>query len=157
MSAYMWNARIHMWTNVPLPRDRLDAIRIYLLDRSDYIYWSTNCHLSKIRVGDQAFIWRTKSTLASNGIVAVGRVSEIPTLLTKSSITKFKKPERIYASGWDESNATSDYKTGITIEERFWDNPIWVPIKPMQGTLRELKKIEIDLVQNELDKRQTGK
>jgi len=143
MAAFMWNANPEKWSVVPPATDSWGALRDYVLDGSKYVYWSTPVHQKAVRVGDRAFIWRTKSPSGPNGIIAVGSVNENPRQLGVAPISLFKFPQRIDAAGWSESEAASPWKTGIQIEHVFWEKPLQVSFTASQGTLRQLTDDEV--------------
>jgi hypothetical protein len=78
MTGYIWNANPAKWNVVPPAIDSWDALKTYIIDPSAYVYWSTPVLQGRIRLGDDAFIWRTKYRSHENGIIAVGRVQEVP-------------------------------------------------------------------------------
>lgn|ERR1043166_8641266 len=153
MAAFMWNANPGMWDAVPPAVSGWDALEDYLLDASNYVYWSTPFHTKKIKVGDRAFIWRTTFDKGPSGIVAIGRVEETPRQLSSATASLFAYPGRIPAPGWSEANAPSLWKTGIRIERVFWNAPLQVNFRPAQGTLRELKVAEVQNADSEAAKR----
>jgi hypothetical protein len=143
MAAFMWNANPTKWDVVPPSTSGWDALKNYLLDSSNYVYWSTPVNQKAITAPDRAFIWRTKSHNGPSGIVAVGHVDEIPKLLTAASGSSFAYPGRITAAGWNEANAPSPWKTGIRIARVFWSDPLQVSFSAAQGTLRRLTDAEL--------------
>jgi hypothetical protein len=143
MSAFMWNANPEKWDAVPPSSSRWDALRDYVLDTSSYVYWSTPVLQREIKVGDRAFIWRTQSQFGPNGIIAVGRVEEIPRQLNAATLSLFAQRTRVPAVGWNEANAPSPWKTGIHIDQVFWNAPLHVSFTAAQGTLRRLNDGEM--------------
>src|SRR5258708_27779700 len=105
MAAFMWNANPVKWNVVPPSTTSWEALKNYVVDDSNYVYWSTPALQKVIRVGDRALIWRTKSPNGPSGIIAVGRVAESPRQLSVVTTTLFDLPERIQAAGSSESKA----------------------------------------------------
>jgi hypothetical protein len=60
MTGYIWNANPAKWNVVPPAMDSWDALKTYIIDPSAYVYWSTPVLQGQIKLGDDAFIWRTK-------------------------------------------------------------------------------------------------
>lgn len=143
MAAFMWNANPERWDVVPPSTSSWDALKDYLLDPSNYVYWSTPVLRGQIRSGDRAFIWRTQSPRGANGIVAIGRVKERPRQLTSTTVASFTQPKRLPAAGWDEAKAPSSWKTGIQVDQIFWNAPLRVSFTAAQGTLRQLNEDEV--------------
>jgi|SRR6185312_2177705 len=149
MAAFMWNANPQKWSVVPPSSSSWDALKSYIVDDSNYIYWSTPVLQSAIRVGDSALIWRTKSPNGPSGIIAVGRVAESPRQLSVATKPLFDHPKRIQAAGWSESAAPSAWKTGIRIDRVFWNSPLQVKFSASQGTLRRLTDDETRAVESQ--------
>jgi hypothetical protein len=143
MAAFMWNANPEKWNVVPPSTDSWEALKNYVVDGSSYVYWSTPVHQKKIKVGDRAFIWRTKSSNGPSGIIAVGHVTESPRPLSVATTTLFTFPKRLGAAGWSESKAPSPWKTGIRIDRVFWNTPLQVGFAASQGTLLQLADAEV--------------
>jgi len=143
MAAFMWNANPEKWNVVPPSTDSWEALKNYVVDGSNYVYWSTPVLQKAIKVGDRAFIWRTKSPNGASGIIAVGHITESPRQLSAATKTLFKLPERIAAAGWSESEAPSPWKTGIRTDRVFWNAPLQVRFTASQGTLRRLTDDEV--------------
>ena len=78
MAAFMWNANPEKWNVVPPSTNSWEALKNYVVDSSSYVYWSTPVLQKTIKVGDRAFIWRTRSPNGPSGIIAVGYVTEGP-------------------------------------------------------------------------------
>jgi hypothetical protein len=147
MAGYVWNANPGKWNIVPPSTNSWDALKAYILDPSRYVYWSTPNLQRQIKVGDSAFIWRTKLGKNENGIIGVGRVAEAPRQLTHATAGLFAFPDRLSAAGWSESEALSPWKTGIRIESIFWNSPLQVSFTAWQGTVRQLTEEEIEAAQ----------
>jgi hypothetical protein len=145
MPSYMWNANPAKWTATASGEDSCVALQQYILDKSNYVYWSTPKLQSKILVGDLAYIWRTQFKNLPAGIIAYGVVEEVPKKLT--NVSNFNHPARIPAEGWSESSAPSPWKTGIKIAQTFWQRPLHPSFRPAQGTLRTLSADEDKLVE----------
>ena len=105
MEAYIWNANPAKWNVVPPATNSWDALKAHINDQSGYVYWSTPVLHSKIKIGDGAFIWRTKYRDHENGIVAIGRVEEVPRQLSPSTQGLFALQQRLLAAGWNEAQA----------------------------------------------------
>jgi hypothetical protein len=148
MAAYIWNANPGKWDLVPPSTDSWESLREYVSHESGYVYWSTPVLHRDIRKGDDAFLWRTNYKERQTGIIAVGSVEEAPRQLSFSSEKLFGVPDRIYAPGWKESSAPSQWKTGIRITSLFWNKPVQVGLRISQGTVRRLKPSEITEVSN---------
>jgi uncharacterized protein (DUF433 family) len=118
MAGYIWRANPKLWSN---PSD-LDN---YISDPSRYVYWSTPQHRQEINIGDDAFIYLSNGKRA--GVVAVGKVVELPRRLSHNNQASFAHPTRLPASGWNESNAPSEWKTGIEIRSVHLDSPLSSP------------------------------
>ena len=100
----------------------------YLMHESSYVYWSTpprQCSHMEISKGTRAYIWRTLSDAGPREIVAVGAVQEAPQPL--SSRSKFVRAERLNAPGWSERDASSEWKTGILLQD--------IRLRPESGML----------------------
>lgn len=143
MGAFIWNANPGKWDVVPPATDGWGALRDYISDVSNYVYWSTPARQKDIQVGDLAVIWRTTFLDRPTGIIAVGRVAERPRQLTDVNFKNFSRPERIKAPGWNEAGAPSQWKTGIAIEKIYWDLPVSTSLKISQGTVRGLREDEV--------------
>jgi hypothetical protein len=143
MAAFMWNANPEKWNVVPPSTDSWEALKDYVVDASNYVYWSTPVLQKVIKVGDRAFIWRTNSPNGKRGIIAAGQVTERPRQLSATTTTLFELPARIAAAGWSESEAPSPWKTGIRIDRVFWNSPLQVRFTASQGTLRRLADDEV--------------
>jgi hypothetical protein len=150
MAAFMWNANPGKWNVVPPATSGWEALKNYVLDGSQYVYWSTPVHQKLVKVGDRAFIWRTSSPKGPSGIIAVGYVTESPRQLSVATRTLFKLSERIEADGWSESEAPSLWKTGIRTDRVFWNMPLQVSFTASQGTLRRLNDDEVREVESQI-------
>lgn len=106
-----------------------------------------------INVGDHAYIWRTKYRDHESGIIAVGRVAEVPRQLSSSTQMLFVLPQRLRAAGWSETKAPSSWKTGIRVTRTFWNGPLQANIRPYQGTVRRLNDLEIGAIEAESEER----
>lgn len=149
MTAFIWNANPAKWHVVPPAHDSWEALRAYVVDESRYVYWATPALKGVIRPGDKAYLWRTHYKSEPSGIIATGVVAERPNDL-QFPTRPFDLPERLEASGWNEAAATSSWKTGIKITDVFWTDPVIVPIKPSQGTVRTLSDEEIREIEKAL-------
>jgi hypothetical protein len=149
MSAFIWNTNHRMWKVVPPFADSADVLKAYICDPSGYVYWSTPRFHDEIKAGDTAFILRTANESGNDGIVARGRVEEPPRQLTAASFSQFSFPDRLTPAGWDEQIAPSSWKTGIRIEQTFWDNPI-KGVPPAIGTVGELSEERLRAVEGEI-------
>jgi hypothetical protein len=131
MNAWLWVANpMKKWIGVPgTDLTPFDALAHYLDSAVDlrgqqvtYVYWATPCFQTRISLHDPAYIWLSPN----GGIIAAGHVVEIPREYTSGENEgEFYCPEKLAAVGWDESNATSEWKTGIIIERR-WEQPLMV-------------------------------
>jgi hypothetical protein len=108
---------------------------------------------NSIRAGDTAHVWRTKYRDYESGIVAIGRVEELPRLLSTSTRGLFALPQRLAAAGWDETKAPSSWKTGIRVMQTFWNSPLQPGIRPYQGTVRRLNDLEVSAIEAEINAR----
>jgi hypothetical protein len=152
MPAFVWNTNHRMWKVVPPFTDSFDVLKAYICDPCGYVYWSTPRFQDEIKVGDTAYILRTADDAGRDGIVARGRVEETPRQLMKSTLELFAFPERLTPAGWDEQVAPSFWKTGIRIEQTFWDEPI-KGIPPAIGTVGKLSEERVAAVEGEAAKR----
>jgi hypothetical protein len=150
MAALMWNANPEKWNVVPPSTHSWEALKNYVVDSSNYVYWSTPVLQKPIKVGDRAFIWRTKSPKGPSGIIAVGHVAENPRQLSAATTALFALPERIEAVGWSEAEAPSTWKTGIRIDRIFWNTPLQVSFTAAQGTLRRLTDDEVRAAEKQI-------
>jgi hypothetical protein len=153
MGTFIWNANPAKWNFVPPAMNSWDALKAYITDPSGYVYWSTPVLHGRIKIGDSAFIWRTKYRDYENGNVAVGRVEEVPRQLSPSTHRLFSLPQRLLAAGWNEAQAPSSWKTGIRITRQFWDAPLQPNISTYQGTVRQLGDDETQAVEAEINSR----
>lgn len=142
MAAFIWNANPGKWDVVPPATDGWGALRDYISEPSNYVYWSTPARQKDIQVGDLAFIWRTKFADRPSGIIVVGVVAERPRQLTGANLANFDRPDKIKAAGWNEAAAPSLWKTGIAIKKTYWENPLIVGLTISQGTVRGLREDE---------------
>jgi hypothetical protein len=148
MGAFIWNANPKKWNVVPPSTNGWDALRNYVSDHSGYVYWSTPQLHRDIRVGDQAFIWRTRSSGGLSGLIAAGTVEEPPQDILSGA--QFSRPDRLRAAGWSEANAPSSWKTGIRIATSYWIQPLQLPIRISQGTVRRLSDEELVTIRREI-------
>lgn len=114
-----------------------------MLGKSGYVYWSTPTMYKDVKVGDRAFIWRTKSGIGPSGIIASGLVAEPPRQISARTLSLFDHPTRVPAAGWNETRAPLQWKTGIRIERVFWNAPLQVNFTASQGTVRRLTDEEV--------------
>ena len=147
MPAFVWNTNHRMWKVVPPFADSLAVLKAYLTDASAYVYWSTPRLHDAIAVGDVAYIL---CTVDHQGIVARGRVTERPRLLTPGNAGAFAQPLRLTPPGWDERVAPSSYKTGIAIEATFWDAPVARAMRPAQGGVGRVAADEVARIEGEI-------
>ena len=155
MAAYIWNANPAKWDVTPPLTSGWDALKAYVIDQSGYVYWSTPVLQNEIRVGDAAFLWRTRYRDEESGIIGIGCVEEIPRIFSVASKQQFALPQRLQAPGWSEGKAPSSWKTGIRIAKNFWNGPLRVNIRPSQGTVRRLRDVEIQAIEAEFKARIT--
>jgi hypothetical protein len=127
--AWLWTANPDLWASAP-PTAGTAALGAYLLHASRLVYWATPKLEDEIAEGDRAYIWRTRP---QNGIVAVGVVTEAPR--PRDTVDH---PERLAALGWDEGNAKSSVKTGITIQGHRWNAPLRVPGLMVRATVNRV-------------------
>jgi hypothetical protein len=153
MPAFIWNTNHRMWKVVPPFADSWDVLKAYITDPSTYVYWSTPKHHDDIKLGAIAFILRTFDRNGNNGIVARGRVEETPRQLTPTNADLFAIPDRLTPLGWDESVAPSSWKTGIRIEQTFWDSPIATGLRPVEGTVGRLSEEDVKAIEGEISGR----
>jgi hypothetical protein len=146
MAAFIWNANPGRWEIVPPATDGWTALMSYVCDPSRYVYWSTPMRQKDIQIGDQAYIWRTKFLDRLSGIIAVGVVAEKPRQLTNANFSNFERPDRLKAAGWNEANAPSVWKTGIEIQQTYWETPVAVGLTISQGTVRGLRGAEVEQI-----------
>jgi hypothetical protein len=146
MAAFIWNANPVKWDVVPPATDGWGALRDYISDSSNFVYWSTPVRQKDIQEGDSAFIWRTKFSDRPSGIIVVGVVAERPRQLMGANLTNFSHPDRIKAAGWNEATAASLWKTGISIKKTYWENPLVVGLTISQGTVRGLRDDEVAVI-----------
>jgi hypothetical protein len=138
MNAWLWVANpVLKWRGTRTPDlTPFEALHRYLAVR--YVYWATPDYQRHIRAGDPAYIW-----LSENGIIAAGEVAEPPQRLTESNRHSFRDQEQLEAPGWKEARATSDWKTGIGIEDH-WERPLMVhrlfPVTPGAKTIVRLNE-----------------
>jgi hypothetical protein len=118
MNAWLWVANPALKWRETSGLTPFEALRRYLEAR--YVYWATPDFQRHIRVGDPAYIW-----LSENGIIAAGEVAEVPKSIGDDT-GHFDRPDQLEAPGWNERNATSDRKTGISIEHLFLEGPLMV-------------------------------
>jgi len=123
MNAWLWVANpLEKWTEVPVPGkpdlSPFDALEQYLGLNGGirYVYWATPAFLTRINVGDAAYIW-----LSGGGVIAAGKVAEKPPHEYRPgrNENEFDHPEQLSAPGWHEVEATSGWKIGIKIDH-FW-------------------------------------
>jgi hypothetical protein len=137
MSAWLWIASPRKWRSAA-GLSALDALHQYVL--SDYVYWATPI-LQEVAVNEPSYIWLTE-----HGIVAVGFIAEPPRFYTGDNARDFLHPRRLEALGWDESRATSLWKTGIHLQHHRWANPVLVHFQP--GFLRGKTVVRLDAQQH---------
>ena len=124
-------------------------LKAYICDPCAYVYWSTPRFQDEIKAGDLAFILRTADESGNDGIVARGRVEETPRQLTAASLGQFAFPDRLTPAGWDEQVAPSSWKTGIRIEQTFWDDPI-KGVPPAVGTVGRLSEERVEAIERQI-------
>jgi hypothetical protein len=147
MPAFVWNTNHRMWKVVPPFADSLGVLEAYLTDEAAYVYWSTPRLHDEIKVGDTAYIL---CTVDHQGIVARGRVAEVPRLLNAANASAFAQPHRLTPPGWDEVVAPSSWKTGIAIEATFWDAPVARAMRPAQGAVARVSEEEAGRIEREI-------
>jgi hypothetical protein len=150
MAGFVWNTNHRMWKIVPPFRDSWDVLKAYIVDPSTYVYWSTPRLQEEIKVGDAAYIFRT---VDKAGIVARGRVEETPRQLTPANKSLFAFPDRLTPAGWDEGVAPSAWKTGIRVEQTFWDEPIDTGLRPQQSAVGRLSDDDVRAIEREIGRR----
>ena len=150
MPAFVWNTNPRMWKVVPPFADSWDVLKAYIVDPSAYVYWSTPQHQKEIKIGDAAYILCTVDRHGDHGIVACGRVEEIPRQLTPMNASQFAFPPRLTPPGWDEEVAPSSWKTGIRIERTFWDDPLAKGLHPAQLGIGRLSEDEVKAIESEI-------
>ncbi len=138
MAAFVWFTNHRMWQVVPPFTNSADVLKAYIVDPSAYVYWSTPHLFEEIKAGDAAYVFRT---VDQPGVVARGTVVEPPRLLMPTNAAEFALPDRLTPPGWDELVAPSSWKTGIRIEQTFWDAPIVTGVRP-QGAIGRLSEAE---------------
>ena len=143
MAAFIWNANPGKVGRCAACDRWRGALRDYISEPSNYVYWSIPARQKDIQVGDLAFIWRTKFSDRQSGIVAAGVVAESPRQLTGVNLANFSRPDRIKAAGWNEATAPSPWKTGIAIRKIYWEKPLAVGLAISQGTVRGLSDDEV--------------
>ena len=147
MPAFVWNTNHRMWKVVPPFADSLAVLKAYVTDEAAYVYWSTPRLHDEIRLGDTAYIL---CTVDNQGIVARGRVAEVPRVLTAGNARAFAQPPRLTPPGWDEGVAPSSWKTGIAIERTFWDAPVNPAMRPAQGATGRVSEDEVRAIEGEI-------
>jgi hypothetical protein len=111
-AAFLWQANPNRWTGS-------GSLESYIADESGYVYWSTppeQCRHDRFRIGDRAYLWRTRSNSGPRGIIAIGTVAELPKQLLPGGEPLFARPKRLASHG-DEHAASSEWKTGIVISD----------------------------------------
>jgi hypothetical protein len=131
MNAWLWVANPLKWNNTDnVPA--FECLRRYL--EGGNVYWATPI-LNEVAEGDQAYIWRTTSPYSKRyGIAAVGEVTDRLRFYTGNNRDDFRFPDQLEAEGWDESRATDQWKTGISLHRLFWHQPVLIHLGP--GYLR---------------------
>ena len=147
MAGFLWNTNHRMWRVVPPFADSWHVLKAYIIDPTAYVYWSTPRLQDEIKVGDVAYIFRTVDRA---GIVARGRVEEAPRRFMPASASLFAFPDRLTPAGWDEDVAPSAWKTGIRIEQTFWDNPIVTGLQAAQGSVARLSEGDVKAIEGEI-------
>jgi hypothetical protein len=150
MPAFVWNTNHRMWKVVPPFADSLAVLKAYITDEAAYVYWSTPRLQDEIRLGDIAYIL---CTVDHQGIVARGRVTEVPRQLTLDNASAFAQPPRLTPPGWDEVVAPSAWKTGIAIERTFWDAPVARAMRPAQGGIARVSEEDAGQIEGEIGAR----
>jgi hypothetical protein len=165
MTSYLWKADPMIWGDKQSSdAERFDALGRYICDPKKYVYWATpigpndlkdQAEREAIEKCDKAYIWRCKSIIGKNGIVAVGVVDDLPKEYTPASKYTFIHPCRLDDPDWDEKNATDKYKTGIRIiSADYWYDPLKPPgLSPRPGTVRKLDGPEEKLINQEICRR----
>jgi hypothetical protein len=126
-NAWLWVANPRKWNDADgVPA--FECLRRYL--EGGNVYWATPI-LQEVAEGDLAYIWRTKSSHSKHyGVAAVGKVAEAPRFYTGDNKQDFRFPDQLEAQGWDESRATSELKTGISLRHHFWQEPVPIHFAP---------------------------
>lgn len=153
MPGFIWNANPKMWQATSPSTDGWQALWSYVRDGSHYVYWSTPKLQAEIRAGVRAVLWRTTNKKGPNGIIAVGHVEESPRQLTLATEPLFSFPARLAAAGWNETAAPSTWKTGIRLENVFWDDPINTGMSPPQGTVGRINEDDLAAITLAIAKR----
>lgn len=112
-AAFMWCGNPNKWTGS-------GSMASYVADTSRYVYWSTpprQCRHDEILVGKRAYIWRTLSDDGPRGIIATGTVAENPRRYLANTARLFAHPERLDEPNWKEEQASSEWKTGLSMLE----------------------------------------
>jgi hypothetical protein len=110
-AALMWCGNPKKWTGS-------GGMESYVAHVCRYVYWSTpprQCRHDEIQIGKRAYIWRTASDDRHRGIIAIGAVAEKPRQYLRNSVHLFARPERFDQPNWTEDQASSEWKTGISI------------------------------------------
>jgi hypothetical protein len=139
-----------MWRIVPPFADSREVLKAYIVDPSAYVYWSTPRFQDEIKAGAIAYIFRTADDDGNDGIVARGIVEETPRQFTSTTLTQFAYPERLTPAGWDEEVAPSSWKTGIRIEQTFWDKPIIKGVPPAVGAVGRISEDAVKTIEGEI-------
>jgi hypothetical protein len=139
-----------MWKVVPPFSDSREVLKAYIVDPCAYVYWSTPRLQDEIKAGAVAYIFRTADDDGSDGIVARGIVEETPRQFTATTLAQFAYPDRLTPAGWDEGVAPSSWKTGIRIEQTFWDTPIIKGVPPAIGAVGRVNQDGVKVIESEI-------
>jgi hypothetical protein len=139
-----------MWRIVPPFADSREVLKAYIVDPSAYVYWSTPRFQDEIKAGTIAYIFRTADDDGNDGIVARGIVEETPRQFTATTLSQFAYPARLTPAGWDEEVAPSSWKTGIRIEQTFWDKPIIKGVPPAMGAVGRVNADGVKTIESEI-------
>src|ERR1043166_10053098 len=146
MPAFVWVTNHRVWKVGGPFSASFDVLKAYITDPSAYVYWSTPRLIDEIKAGDTAYLFRS---VDREGIVARGVVAEAPRLLSAATAASFAFPARLTPPGWDQSVAPSAWKTGIRIEQTFWDAPVGLGLRA-HGAVGRLSEEEVRAVEGEI-------
>lgn len=100
------------------------------LERYDYIYWSVKVksHLTDIRLGDDAYLWKSKGSGAGpRGILARCVVSEVP----KQS--DYEYAENLGDELWLDISKRADFHVGLRIIDHSPAGSVLVPAEQLKA------------------------